>query len=67
MQEQTKMTADEFKAETRRRGWTFRALAIRWEKSETWISKIANNPNRDQHWDDAVKGLPFIENMNNSS
>ena len=52
------MSPDEFKAETRRRGWTFRALAARWGKSETWVSKIANNPERDKHWDDAVNGLP---------
>lgn len=53
-----KLTPDEFKAESRRKGWSFRALAVRWGKSETWISKIANNPDRDKHWDDAVIGLP---------
>lgn len=62
-----KMPPDEFKAETRRRGWTFRALAARWGKSETWVSKIANNEERDMHWDDAVRGLPFAKKMNNSS
>lgn len=53
-----KLSPNEYKAEARRRGWTFRALASRWGKSETWISKIANNPERDKHWDDAVMGLP---------
>lgn len=54
------MSPDEFKAEVRRRGWTFRALSVRWGKSETWVSRIANNPNREEHWNDAVNGLPFF-------
>ena len=58
---------DEFKAEMKRKGWTGRALAVRWGKSETWISKIASNPERDTHWDDAVRGLPFVGSLNNSS
>jgi hypothetical protein len=53
------LTPDEFKAEYRRRGWTNRALASRWVKSESWLSKLARNPNRGLHWDDAVRGLPF--------
>ncbi|AXK38531.1 XRE family transcriptional regulator [Crenobacter cavernae] len=56
-----RLTPDEFKAEFKRRGWTGRALAARWGKSETWISKIASNPERDQHWDDAVRGLPMAK------
>jgi hypothetical protein len=55
------MTPAEFKAEFKRRGWTGRALALRWGKSETWISKIANDPARDLHWDDAVRGLPLVD------
>jgi hypothetical protein len=58
MTTEKRLTPDEFKAEFKRRGWTGRALAIRWSKSETWISKIASNPDRDTHWDDAVMGLP---------
>jgi hypothetical protein len=55
-----RMSPDEFKAETRRRGWTFRALAGRWSISETWVSKQANNPDRPRQWDDAVMGLPMF-------
>jgi hypothetical protein len=55
------MTPDEFKAEYRRRGWTGKALAKRWDKSAVWISLIGNDPQRDPHWDDAVRGLPVIK------
>ncbi|MEK9498184.1 XRE family transcriptional regulator [Photorhabdus sp. P32] len=50
-----------FKSEMKRKGWTRRELAIRWGKSETWISKIVNNIERDQHWNDALNGLPEKE------
>jgi hypothetical protein len=30
----------EFKALFRKRGWTGKTLALRWEVSEAWISKI---------------------------
>lgn len=55
------MLPNEFKAEMRRKGWSGRALAVRWGKSDAWISKIASNPSRDIHWDDALRGLPMIE------
>lgn len=51
-------TPEEFKAEYRRKGWTGKELAKRWDKSPEWISKIGNDPERDLHWDDAVRGLP---------
>lgn len=53
-----RMTPVEFKAEYRRKGWTGRMLAERWQKSVAWISKIGNDPEREPHWDDAVRGLP---------
>lgn len=53
-----RMTPDEFKAEFKQRGWNGKTLAMRWEVSEAWISKIAKNPQRAAHWDDAVRGLP---------
>ena len=55
-----RLSPTEFKAEVGRRGWTYRALAERWEVSENWISKLARNPDRALHWDDAVRGLPMI-------
>lgn len=54
------LTPDEFKAEIGRRGWTYRALAERWGVSENWVSKLARNPERAMHWDDAVRGLPVV-------
>ena len=56
---EVQLSPDEFKAEYRRRGWTNRTLAARWGKSESWFSKLASNPQRGMHWDDAVRGLPF--------
>lgn len=55
-----KMAPAEFKAEYRRKGWTGRALAQHWNKSEAWISRIGNDPDRELHWDDTVKGLSTL-------
>ena len=57
-----RLTPDEFKAVFKQRGWTGKSLAARWEVSEAWISKIAQNPQRAAHWDDAVRGLPAENN-----
>ena len=57
-----RLKPDEFKAVFKQRGWTGKSLAVRWEVSEAWISKIALNPQRAAHWDDAVRGLPVKEN-----
>lgn len=56
--DETRLSPDEFKAIFKQRGWTGRALAVRWGISSTWVSKIACNPERDLRWDDAVRGLP---------
>ncbi|MGG6196486.1 XRE family transcriptional regulator [Pantoea allii] len=53
-----KPSKEEFKAEMKRKGWSRKELAERWGKSETWISKVVGNPERDQHWNDAIAGLP---------
>lgn len=55
-----RLTPEEFKSEVSRRGWTYRALAERWDVSENWVSKLARNPDRAMHWDDAVRGLPTV-------
>ncbi len=52
------MTPLEVKSLIKQKGWTGRALAARWGKSGTWVSKIINNPERDLAWDDAIRGLP---------
>jgi len=53
------MTPEMIRALMKERGWTNRALAVRWKRSETWISKIINDSRRDPYWDDAFNGLPF--------
>lgn len=58
LMEVQRLTPDEFKAVFKQRGWTGKTLALRWEVSEAWISKIIKNPHRAAHWDDAVRGLP---------
>ncbi|ELC5624711.1 XRE family transcriptional regulator [Salmonella enterica] len=60
-----KPTSDEFKAEMKRKGWTRQALAQRWGKSERWISNISGNEEREQHWNDALAGLPVLKKTNN--
>lgn len=54
------LSPDEFKFEVNRRGWTYRALAERWGVTENYVSKLARNPERARHWDDAVRGLPTV-------
>lgn len=51
------MTAKEFKAEYRGRGWSNKELAVRWKKHPNSLSRIVNDEDRDLHWDDAVRGL----------
>ncbi len=53
-----RLSPDDFRALVLLRGWTYRTLADRWECSEGWVSKIARNPHRAPHFDDAVRGLP---------
>lgn len=56
------MSPAEFKAFYTARGWSGRLLAIRWRKTAVWLSKVVNNPDRDPHWDDAVRALPkYVE------
>lgn len=55
-----RITPASFKAEVGRRGWTYRSLAKRWGVTENYISKLARDPERSAHWDDAVRGLPTI-------
>lgn len=53
-----RLTPDEFRMAVLLRGWTYRSLAERWNMSENWISKLARNPERPLHYDDALNGLP---------
>ncbi|WP_252383518.1 helix-turn-helix domain-containing protein, partial [Escherichia coli] len=52
------LSPQEWRALLRAKGWKQKDLARRWNVSETWISKLANNPDRGTHWNDACRGLP---------
>ncbi|EIZ5185219.1 helix-turn-helix transcriptional regulator [Salmonella enterica] len=54
------LSPQEWRALLRAKGWKQKDLARRWNVSETWISKLANNPDRGTHWNDACRGLPDI-------
>lgn len=56
----TRLSQDEFKNEVVQRGWTYAALSKRWGVTANWISKISRDTDRAMHWDDAVRGLPYI-------
>jgi len=55
-----RLSTDEFRAEVKSKGWTYRALGERWGFTESWVSKVARRNDRAAHWDDAVRGLPTI-------
>lgn len=55
-----RLSRKEFRDEVVQRGWTYAALGKRWGISANWISKISSDANRPMHWDDAVRGLPYI-------
>ena len=54
----TLMTPNEFRAEMKRKGWTFVELAERWCLSANWLARVATRVDRPRYWDDAVRGLP---------
>lgn len=54
----TLMTPNEFRAEIKRKGWTFVELGERWCMSANWLAKVAARADRPRYWDDAVRGLP---------
>ena len=57
-----RMATVDFKIILMRKGWNMQLLAARWQVSIGTISRIANNPQRPIHWDDAVRGLPHYSN-----
>lgn len=40
------------------KNWTMKDVAERWNRSETWMSQIVNDDDREIYWEDAFKGLP---------
>lgn len=55
-----RMSPEEFKELVRGKGWTYRALAVRWAMSETRVSQIARDAERPLYYDDAIRALPEI-------
>ena len=53
-----RLSPEEFKSLVRGKGWTYRALAQRWQLSETRVSQIARDDERSLYYDDAARGLP---------
>lgn len=49
-----------FKSAAYAKGWTLKALAERWGITPEWLTRLAGNPQRPAHFDDAVRGLPRI-------
>ncbi|MCE0828932.1 hypothetical protein LVQ78_23355 [Buttiauxella sp. A2-C2_NF] len=43
--------------------WSMKEVAVRWNRSESWMSKIVNDENRELYWEDAFKGLPSKKNV----
>lgn len=52
------MTPNEFRAELKRKGWTYVELGERWSISANWLAKVAAREDRPRYWDDAIRGLP---------
>lgn len=58
-----RLTPEEFKTLVRGKKWTYRALALRWQLSETRISQIARDDDRPLYYDDAIRALPIRKNV----
>ena len=61
----SRMTPEEFKELVRGKGWTYRALAVRWAMSETRVSQIARDAERPLYYDDAIRALPALPSGKN--
>lgn len=53
-----KLTTTAIKALLKEKNWTMKEVAERWNRSETWMSKVVNDADRDSYWEDAFRGLP---------
>jgi hypothetical protein len=58
-----RLSAREAKAILAAKGWSNRALALWWGYGPENISRIINNPERKRYFDDALRGLPPIEDV----
>ena len=54
-----RLSPEQFVAVMREKGWNNQTLAQYWGgKSPVYISRLAHNPNRPTHYDDAIMALP---------
>jgi hypothetical protein len=58
-----KLTPEQFKALAKYKGWTYRAMAARWEIQPESLSAIARNPHRATRYDDMLHGLPNLKRL----
>lgn len=60
------MTPEQYKQMIQDKGWDANLLASRWGfKDKSRIYQIIRDQNRAEHWNDALRGLPYIiENSN---
>lgn len=58
-----RISEQEFRKTIRDKGWRIRELAQRWDISESYLSRISGKAMRAQHWNDAIRGLPY-RNLN---
>ena len=54
------LSAVAWKAVAYAKGWSLRELADYWGLTPEYVRKIASNPKRAAHWDDAVRGLSSL-------
>lgn len=57
-----RLSVQEFRALLKAKGWMFKEVAVRWQISAAWLSRLASNPERGTKWDDACRGLPDLRN-----
>lgn len=53
-----RLTTQGIKKLLKDKNWTMKEVAIRWNRSESWMSKIVNDEGRELYWEDAFRGLP---------
>ncbi len=53
-----RLTTQGIKKLLKDKNWTMKEVAIRWNRSESWMSKIVNDEDRELYWEDAFRGLP---------
>lgn len=59
----SRLTAEQFKALAKYKGWKFKMLAERWGVTPEWVSQVSRDPKRDLRYDDALIGLPNLNRL----